>query len=215
MIKTGIERDANKSVLIGVFNSGYLIALLLFLAGSIGSLCDGVIASRGLGVAELAAIGIVYPYTKTMECISLLFSSGSQVIMGRKIGQNKFEEVSKIFYTSLTFIASLAVLLALVVCVCSNPISRLFGANSSGGTLKPTMEYLFSLAIGAPAHLLTLYMIPLFQLDEKKKLINITTVIMTVVNVCLNILFVMGNMGIKGIGYSTSISYYKNFYKKC
>ena len=67
MIKAGIERDTNKSVLIGVFNSGYLIALLLFLAGSIGSLCDGVIASRGLGVAELAAIGIVYPYTKGLQ----------------------------------------------------------------------------------------------------------------------------------------------------
>ena len=208
MIKPGIEKDGNKSVLIGVFNSGYVIALLLFLAGSIGSLCDGVIASRGLGVAELAAIGIVYPYTKTMECISLLFSSGSQVIVGRKIGQNKFEEVSKIFYTSLTFIAVLAVLLAAFVCACSDPISRLFGANAGGGTLQPTMEYLFSLAIGAPAHLLTLYMIPLFQLDEKKKLIDITTVIMTVVNVSLNILFVVENMGIKGIGYSTSISYY-------
>ncbi|MBR6095036.1 MAG: hypothetical protein IKP92_08465 [Lachnospiraceae bacterium] len=208
MIKAGIDRDANKSVLIGVFNSGYLIALLLFLAGSLGSLCDGVIASKGLGVAELAAIGIVYPYTKTMECISLLFSSGSQVIIGRKIGQNKFEEVSKIFYTSLTFIAVLALLLVAFVCVCSDPISRLFGANNDGGTLKPTMEYLFSLAIGAPAQLLTLYMIPLFQLDEKKKLINITTVIMTVVNICLNILFVLENMGIKGIGYSTSISYY-------
>ena len=80
-------------------------------------------------------------------------------------------------------------LLAAFVCACSDPISRLFGANAGGGTLQPTMEYLFSLAIGAPAHLLTLYMIPLFQLDEKKKLIDITTVIMTVVNVCLNILF--------------------------
>ena len=90
-------------ILITVFNNGYLIALLLFLAGSIGSLCDGVIASRGLGVAELAAIGIVYPYTKAMECISLMFSSGSQVIIGRKIGQNRFDEVSKVFYTSLTF----------------------------------------------------------------------------------------------------------------
>lgn len=208
MIKPSIGKDGNKSVLISVFNSGYIIALLLFMAGSIGSLCDGVIASRGLGVAELAAIGIVYPYTKTMECISLLFSSGSQVIVGRKIGQNKFEEVSKIFYTSLTFIAVLAVLLAALVCACSDPISRLFGANAGGGTLQPTMEYLFSLAIGAPAHLLTLYMIPLFQLDEKKKLIDITTVIMTVVNVCLNILFVLENVGIKGIGYSTSISYY-------
>ena len=207
-MKAGIEKDANKSVLIGVFNSGFLIALLLFLAGSIGSLCDGVIASRALGVAELAAIGIVYPYTKTMECISLLFSSGSKVIIGRKIGQNKFEEVSKIFYTSLTFIAVFAVLLATLICAFSNPISRLFGASGSGGTLKPTIEYLFSLAIGAPAQLLTLYMIPLFQLDEKKKLINVTTVIMTVVNICLNILFVVENMGIKGIGYSTSISYY-------
>ncbi len=34
-------------VLIKVFNNGYLISLLLFLAGSIASLCDGVIASRG------------------------------------------------------------------------------------------------------------------------------------------------------------------------
>ncbi len=58
MNKLGIEKDGNKSVLIGVFNSGYLIALSLFLAGSIGSLCDGVIASRGLGVAELAAITV-------------------------------------------------------------------------------------------------------------------------------------------------------------
>lgn len=45
MIKPGIEKDGNKSVLIGVFNSGYVIALLLFLAGSIGPLCDGVIAA--------------------------------------------------------------------------------------------------------------------------------------------------------------------------
>lgn len=62
-------------VMIKVFNNGYLIALLLFLAGSTASLCDGVMASKGLGVAELAAIGVVYPYTKAMECISLMFSS--------------------------------------------------------------------------------------------------------------------------------------------
>ena len=198
----------DQSVLIKVFNSGYLIALLLFLAGSIGSLCDGVIASRGLGVAELAAIGIVYPYTKTMECISLLFSSGSQVIIGRKIGQNKFEEVSKVFYTSLAFTTVLSVLIALLIGSIASPISILFGASASGGTLQPTKDYLVSLAIGAPAHLLTLYMIPLFQLDEKKKLINTATVVMTAVNVALNILFLTIHMGIKGIGLSTSISYY-------
>lgn len=196
----------NQPALIRVFNSGYLIALLLYLAGSIGSLCDGVIASRGLGVAELAAIGLVYPYTKTMECISLLFSSGAQVVIGRKIGQNKFEEVSPVFYTSLVFTAALAVLIAVGVSVFAAPVSRLFGA--VGDTLSPTVDYLISLTIGAPAHLLTLYMIPLFQLDEKKKLIDTATIVMVVVNVSLNILFVVNHMGIKGIGYSTSISYY-------
>ncbi len=198
----------NKSVMINVFNSGYYIALLLFLAGSVSSFCDGIIASRGLGVAELAAIGIVYPYTKTMECISLVFSGGSQVIIGRKIGQNRFEEVSKVFYTSLTFIGVLSVLIAALIIASAGPVSRLFGASSSGGTLHPTMDYLISLAVGAPAHLLTLYMIPLFQLDEKKKLVDKATIIMTVVNVSLNILFMINNMGIRGIGYSTSISYY-------
>ena len=203
-----MEYNNNQPVLIKVFNSGYLIALLLFLAGSIGSLCDGIIASRGLGVAELAAIGIVYPYTKTMECISLLFSSGTQVIIGRKIGQNRFEEVSRVFFTSLFFTGALAVVIAVFICLLSGPVSELFGASSDGGTLRPTMDYLISLAIGAPAHLLTLYLIPLFQLDEKRRLIDLTTIVMTVVNVFLNILFVINHMGIRGIGLSTSISYY-------
>ena len=198
----------NQPLLIKVFNNGYLIALLLFLAGSLGSLCDGVIASRGLGVAELAAIGLVYPYTKTMECISLLFSSGSQVVIGRKIGQNKFEEVSRVFFTSLVFTGIIAVVIALIICVFSEPVSVLFGARSDNGTLSSTMDYLVSLAIGAPAHLLTLYLIPLFQLDEKKRLVDSATVIMTVVNISLNILFVLNHAGIKGIGLSTSISYY-------
>ena len=145
-------------------------------------------------------------YIHIRKPISLLFSSGSQVIIGRKIGQNRFEEVSKVFYTSLTFTAVLSVVIAIAVSVLSNPVSNLFGAN--GETLRPTMEYLVSLTIGAPANLLTLYMIPLFQLDEKKKLIDIATVVMTVVNVALNIVFVIKGFGIKGIGYSTSISYY-------
>ena len=196
------------SVMIGVFNSGYVIALLLFLAGSVGSLCDGVIASRGLGVAELAAIGLVYPYTKTMECISLLFSSGSQVVIGHKIGRNEFEEVSKVFYTSLVFTAGLAVAIAIAMIAAAEPVSRALGASDAGGTLAPTADYLVSLAVGAPAQLLTLYMIPLFQLDEQDRLVKLATVVMTVVNVALNVLFLMGDMGIRGIGFSTSISNY-------
>lgn len=192
--------------MIKVLNNGYLIALLLFLAGSIASLCDGVAASRRLGVADLAAIGIVYPYTKAMECISLMLSGGSQVIIGRRIGQNRFEDVSRVFYTSLVFTAALSLLIAVSVGMLSKPLSLLLGAG--GDTLQPTMDYLVSLTVGAPAHLLTLYMIPLFQLDEKKRLINLATIVMTVVNVGLNILFILRHMGIKGIGYSTSISYY-------
>ena len=200
-------KTKKQPILIKVFNSGYLIALLLFLAGSVGSLCDGVIASRGLGVAELAAIGIVYPYTKAMECISLLFSSGSQVIIGRKIGQSRFDEVSKVFYTSLTAAAVLSVVIAAVICIFASAFSMLFGAVTEE-TLRPTADYLVTLAVGAPGYLLTLYLIPLLQLDEKKRLINIATFVMTAVNVSLNIIFVLNGMGIKGIGLSTSISYY-------
>ena len=196
----------HKPVLIRVFNNGYLISLLLFLAGSIASLCDGIVASRGLGIAELAAIGIAYPYTKSMECISLLFSSGAQVVIGRKIGQNQFDEVSKVFYTSLAFAAALSVLIAASVSLLAAPVASLFGATAE--TLQPTVDYLLSLAVGAPAHLLTLYMIALFQLDEQKRLINAATVVMTAINVGLNIWFVLSGMGISGIGYSTSISYY-------
>jgi Na+-driven multidrug efflux pump len=200
--------NKNRSVMIGVFNSGYVIALLLFLAGSVGTLCDGVIASRGLGVAELAAVGLVYPYTKTMECISLLFSGGSQVVIGHKIGRNEFDEVSKVFYTSLVFTIVLAVVIAAAVIVAAEPVSRLLGASEAGGALATTADYLVSLAVGASAQLLTLYMIPLFQLDKQDGLVKTATVVMAVVNVALNVLFLMCGMGIKGIGFSTSISNY-------
>ena len=76
IVRSSEHSSSNQAVLIKVFNSGYIIALLLFLAGSLSSFCDGVIAARGLGVVELAAIGITYPYAKMMECISLLLSSG-------------------------------------------------------------------------------------------------------------------------------------------
>ena len=200
-------KTTKQPIMIKVFNSGYLIALLLFLAGSISSLCDGIIASNGLGVAELAAIGIVYPYTKAMECLALMFSSGSQVMIGRRIGQSRFDEVSKVFYTSLVSAAVLSVFIAVSMSIFASPVARLFGAGTEE-TLRPTADYLVSLAVGAPAHLLTLYLIPLLQLDGKKKLINIATVVMTAVNVTLNIIFVLNDMGIRGIGYSTSISYY-------
>ena len=101
----------------------------------------------------------------------------------------------------------MSVLIAALMCVFASPVSRVFGANTEE-TLKPTVDYLVTLALGAPAHLLTLYLIPLLQLDEKKKLINAATIAMTVINVTLNIIFVLNDMGIKGIGYSTSISYY-------
>ena len=145
-----------------MFQNGYLISWLLYIAGSIGSVCDGVIASKGLGVAELAAIGIVYPYMKSMECLSLLFSSGSQIIIGRKVGRNEFEEVSNVFYTSLTFSALLSVFIALLISAFAVPVSRFFGAGTAD-TLRPTAEYLAALAVGAPGHLLTLYLIPLFH----------------------------------------------------
>lgn len=202
------RKDNHRNVMISVFNNGYTISMLLFLAGSIGSFCDAVVASMVLGISELAAIGLVYPYTKFMECISLVFSAGSQVIISRKIGKNKFDEVSAVFFTSLIVLTVTGILLAAIVMSVAESLSVLFGASGIGNTLKPTTDYLKSLAVGAPAYLLTLYLIPLFQLDGKKKFINITTIAMTCVNIILNITFVYCGFGISGIGYSTSISYY-------
>jgi len=207
-MKGSHSRNYDQPVMIKIFNNGYLIALLLFLVSSIGNLCDGLVAAKGLGIAELAAIGLIYPYTKFMECIFLVFSSGSQVVIGRKIGQNRFDEVSGIFCSSLAVLALLGVFSTVLVTVFVKPVSTFLGASDALETLKPTSEYLVSVAVGAPAYLMTLYMIPLFQLDGADKLINIATAVMTVVNVALNITFLFLDFGIKGIGYSTSISYF-------
>ena len=48
----------------------------------------------------------------------------------------------------------------------------------------------------------------IFSVSTLMNTVNTATIVMTVVNVGLNILFVFRGMGIRGIGYSTSISYY-------
>lgn len=202
------KNDHRQNAMIHVFNNGYTVSLLLFLAGSIGSFCDATVSSRTLGVAELAAVGLIYPYDKFMECISLIFSAGSQVVISRKIGKSRFDEVSSVFFTSLIALGVAGIVLSVLVIAAAQPLSVFFGASSSGNTLSPTVTYLRSLAVGAPAYLLTLYLIPLYQLDGKKHIINIATAAMTVSNVVLNLSFVYLGYGIAGIGYSTSISYY-------
>ena len=195
MLDWNMIKTKDPSVMVRVFNVGYVIAILMYLASSIGSLCTGVIALRTLGAAELAAIGLVYSYTKFMECVSHMFSGGSQVVIGRKIGRNRVDEVSKVFYTALTVTEALSVVIALLMISFAGPVAHLFGAEEASGTLSATRMYLMSLAIGAPAHLLSLYMIPLFQLDEKNKLINTAAIVLTTVNVTLNILFVHMSLG--------------------
>ena len=108
-----------------------------------------------------------------------------------------------------------SVVVAFVVFTFAEPIANFCGATVETGTLQPTTEYMKSLVVGLPGYLLSLFMIPLFQLDKKEKLINTTTIVMTIVNVSLNITFVLNGFGILSIGYSTSICYYVSLAMLC
>ncbi len=175
-------------------------------------LIDSIVISRFLGVNAMAAYGYTQPVLLAFAAPGAMISAGIQVVCGKTLGSGDREGTDSCFTVSVATTAMISLLGLATVLLASGPICTLLGAGKPGvnnPVYYLTKDYLTGFMIGVPAFLMAQIMVPYMQMSGRRTRLIAAVVIMTVLDVALDLLNVIViNGGIFGMGLASSISYY-------
>lgn len=176
--------------------------VLMMVFVSMYTVVDGIVVANCVGDTALSAINVVYPFTLIYMALSLMFSTGSNAIIAKKMGEGKQDEANSFLSSTVIISTLMSIALAIVFTIFAEPLYMAFG--SSENMLPYCVEY-------------GNYMIPFgfvitWQLLNQSYLVTankpclmlVFTILSGVTNIVLDILF-MGflNTGIAGAGLAT------------
>ena len=195
------------------FYSLLFVFVISSLTTSIGSLIDGVIIGQCLGVDSVTAFGIISPLMFVFALIGSIVSSGSRNRFTRIMGEGKIEKARGVFSLACILSVGMALLLMLIVLCFSRPISEMLGARGNTANILPKAQaYLIGVAIGLPAMNAVRTLSAYMTIDSDKKLTIISTVVMTIANIIMDLFvaFVIHGDTLE-MGITTSLGYYIAF----
>ncbi len=73
-----------------------LPTVLMMVFMSLYTVVDGIVVANCVGSDALSAINIVYPFTLVFMAVGLMFSTGSNAIIAKKMGEGKQEEANRL-----------------------------------------------------------------------------------------------------------------------
>ena len=180
------------------------------LTSSVGSLIDGAVIGRCLGVDSMAAFGLVSPVVVVFALFGAIISSGSRNRFTMMIGSGDLEGAKGIFTLSVVLGLGLSLLMTVVVFIFVTPLCAMMGATGEAADLMDKARgYLIGITIGLPAMNLSRVVTAFLSVDNDRRLPVLAAVTMTVVNIALDlaVAFVIHGDTFE-MGLATSISDY-------
>jgi len=177
-------------------------------AQNVVALSDSVFLYH-LGELDFAAIGFVGVFYLIIAAVGYGFSRGGQIIIARRMGQQKPEEVGKVFYSMLYFELALSVVMFFFMQYGCYYFFSLF-VNSDVIFYK-SLEYLDYRSLGVFFSYAGVCIIALYTGVARTNFIIIDTVILATVNIVLNYGLIFGHfglpqMGIAGAGLASTLA---------
>ena len=174
--------EGNK-LLTGLYMQLMTVNILIGLVQPCNQFVDSMLTGKGLGVAALNAYALFLPVGALMLAISSFFAIGTQINCSHMLGSGRFAEIKKLVQTALLSAVILSFLLSVILCCFSSHIAVLLGADESvPGQIQETAAYLRGYAPGIPAIILVGTLMPLLQLEGKKKLTVFLSVCIFIIN---------------------------------
>ncbi len=153
----------------------------------------GKLSNVALGAAGNA--GIFY---FILVITGMGFTTGAQIIIGRRNGEENFNQIGRIFDHCIYFITPLALLLFFFIKYWSAPLLEII--TQSDNILDASTQYLNYRAFGIFFAYLNFAFIAFYVGTTKTKVLIYTTVIMMAVNVFLDYVLIFGNFGFPELG---------------
>lgn len=197
----------NELLLRHSFRSYSLKMMANYLMSFMGSIIDGIVISRFLGVDAMAAFQIVAPLIALCAMLSMTFSMGLQTLVSGCLGGGRMEEAKSYYTTTMIGLLPVALLFALGVYFLAEPLVALLGASGESAYLADeAAAYLHGVA---PAFGLIIFMpsitsILFMEGNSKYSMISIgCQLVINIVGDFTNAFYL--HWGLLGMGLATSL----------
>lgn len=181
---------------IWLINLPIMVSLLMEqLINLTDSIFLGHVSQIDLGASALAAM-----YYTAIYMLGFGFSLGAQVVIARRNGEGRHEDVGKVFFQGLFFLSAFAVVVFVLSKLFSPVLLRM--VISSDNVYQATMQYIewrdYSYLFAFPLLAIRAF----FTGTTKTKILTANSVVTVVCNILFNYLLIFGKAGFPKLGIS-------------
>lgn len=162
-----------------------------------------------LSEGDFAAIGFVGVFYLIISAIGFGFSKGGQIMIARRMGEGRIDQVGRTFYAMVYFEVALAIVMFLFMKFGCQYFFALF-VNSDVVYYK-SLEYINYRSYGVFMSYIGVAIVALYTGVARPLFIIVDTIILAIVNIALNYALIFGHfglpeMGIAGAGLASTIA---------
>ena len=179
-----------------IWNVSYPIFLSL-LAQNVINVTDTAFLGR-VGEVELGASAMGGLYYICAFTIAFGFSTGSQIVIGRRNGEGRYDQIGPVMIQGVFFLLSLAAILFLFSRFFAGDVMRVL--ISSDAILNATEEFLDWRVFGFFFSFVNVMFRALFIGITRTKVLTLNAVLMAMTNVLLDYLLIFGHAGFPKMG---------------
>ncbi|MCR5775262.1 MAG: ATP-binding protein [Lachnospiraceae bacterium] len=179
--------------------------ILLLMANAANGVVDSLFASNFIGKTAMSAMGYYSPLNHFLFALSIILVSGSQILVGKAMGQNDSRSVQTYFTTDLVVSVIISVLTSVLLDIGAlSDVTSLFVADAI--ERDSLNKYILGQSIGIPALVLGQQFFSFLSLENQTRKTTIASIACIIGNICMNTLFVvLLDWGPFGLGLGSSM----------
>ena len=170
------------------------------------STVDGIFVARLVNTDALSAINITMPMIFLASALGMMFGTGGNALVAKKIGEGKREEAREDFSLLITVAFIFSIVLAAICFIFMDPLCIFLGSDQA--LLPYCREYMIPTLLSLPFAVFGMIFQMSFITIGKAGLGAILSVLGGVINIVLDWLFIaIFNWGLLGAAIATGIGY--------
>jgi len=176
------------------------IALPLFISffgQNVVNITDTAFMGR-VGAIELGAVGNAGLFYMLFILISMGFSNGLQIIIGRRNGEGEYKTIGRLVQQGIYFCIPLATFLFCIIYIFSSDILAAFVKSSQ--IHETATSFLKIRSFGIFFAIINLVFVAFFVGIARTKILSVAAIVMTLTNVLLDYCFIFGEFGFPELG---------------
>ncbi len=208
-LRTKKENDSSR-IVERLLDQATSVRIVNEIANYSATIIDAILITLFLGSDGVAAYGLAMPAFVLLPALGGTIANGVNKFCGNSIGSGDLATTNKAFSSSLIGGLALSAVPTLLLLLFSMPLSLVLGATGTAANLQAQVsDYLKGLAIGAPAFVMILILMPFMQFNGKHSVLTMAVTGMSALDIVfdlINIFILKG--GLFGMALASSLSYW-------